>query len=73
MNALGMECSIKSLIKNSVNNRDESFKSMIPKNDGNIDITFDFLALIKGPCCQGQTGSYNYFLEAIEKAISAIN
>ena len=63
----------KSLIKNTVNNTEESFKSGIPKNDRKIDITFDFLALKKGPHGRGQTGSYSHFLEAIEEAILTIN
>ena len=70
---LGMECLIKSSIKNTVNNTEESFKSGIPKNGRKIDITFDFLALKKGPCGWGWTGSDNHFFEAIEEAIAAIN
>ena len=47
VNVWGMECSIKTSIKNSVNNIEESFRFEIPKNDRKIDITFDFLVLKK--------------------------
>ena len=68
-----MECLIKSSMKNTVNNTEESFKSGIPKNDRKIDISFDFLALKKGVMVRSWTGSYNHFFEAIEETISAIN
>ena len=49
-----MECLIKNLIKNTVNNIERSFKSGILKNDRKIDITFYFLALKKGLVVRGQ-------------------
>ena len=55
VNIWGMECLINSFIKNTVSNTEESFKSGIPKIERKIDITFDFLALKKGPHCQGQS------------------
>ena len=42
VNVWGIECSIKSSIRNTVNNTEESFKSGIPKNDRKIDTTFNY-------------------------------
>ena len=48
-----MECTVMSMLKSTVKSTAKRFKPGILKNERNIDITFEFLALQEGPCIQG--------------------
>ena len=67
MNVWRLVCSIKSSIKNTVNNTEESFKSGIPMNDIKIDITFYFWPLQKGLIVGGGLGHIITFWRLLKK------
>ena len=48
-----MDCTVMSLVLSTT----DSFKPGILKNERNIAVTFDFLALQEGPHGWGQSGS----------------